>query len=152
MTSKPSIKISLAAFLTACAMLFTQCGTKVEDQDGINSFLNLVNLQIKDKQVEALLKNFDMPQRRAAIVQLVKVLCNVSGLEKGSKPIFKTEIDLPTAELQPMTNSITVAKASVVFSRDSVDAGSSTLSFKIKKGTNNKYKIVEVEATKFSEE
>lgn len=137
--------------MLACTTLFfSNCGGKVDDQEGINSFLSLVSLQIKGQQAQDLLKNFDMPKKKLAIVHLVKLLCNLNGVEKNSKPIFKVDLNIESDTLTKVSNGATKVVFPVKFSRDSIREEASSLAFKIKKGKDGKYKIVDVEATKFS--
>lgn len=130
--------------------LFSNCGHKVDDQDGIKSFLSLISLQIKGQQAEDLLKNFDMPKKKSAVVHLVKLLCNLSGVDKNSKPIFKVDLNAENDTLTSVGKGITKVAFPVKFSRDSIEDQASRLAFKIRKGKDGKYKVIDVEATKFS--
>jgi hypothetical protein len=149
MKTKPILTLAGAIALICGIMLFNQCKSAVNDKDGINSFLSLFDMQVKGGQTGALLKNFDMPQKRGVVTQLLNMLCNKTGMQKNSKPNFKLELNTSDNDLATISGDITKATFSVKLTRDTLNIPlkTTTLSFKIKKVANSVFKIVDVDAT-----
>jgi len=147
MKTKPIPAIITSLILLFSVTLITQC-KQAANKDGIDSFLTLFGLQVQDGATKDLLKNFDMPNKRPAIVQLVNMLCNKTGAGKNSKPIFKLTVNVTDNELKDAGPDMTTATFSVKFSRDTLNIQdkTSTLSLKIKKTASNTFKIVDVDA------
>jgi hypothetical protein len=150
--SNPILKITAALLLVCGVMVFNQCRNKSYDTDGINGFLALFSLKIQGAQKAGLLQDFDMPNKKAAVTHLVNLLCNLSGVEENSKPIFKLEINTDDKDIKSMGKDITMATIAVKFSRDSIEDKKTRLSLKIKKNDKGAYKIVGVDATAFSKD
>ena len=154
MTTNRILKTIAAPLLICCAIMLSQCKHKVDDKDGINSFLSLISLEVQNGQTDSLMNNFDLRKKSTIIKQLVNILCNKTGIAKNSTPIFKLALDMDNKTLEEGGPDITNATIPITLSRDtlSIQPTSTALSFKIKRVANSTYKIVDVDATKLIKE
>lgn len=140
---------TVVAALAMCATLLTNCKSKVNDADGINKFLALLSLQIKSKQVDSLAHNFDMPRQKVLVRSLVNLLCGNTGSAKGSKAIFKLELNPTDCDIKAINESTSSVTVGVNFTRDSLAGQTTKLTLRVKRVAQDTYKITDVDNKAF---
>lgn len=147
MKAKPML--ILATALLCCAAFFARCSRHSANNEALNSFLNLVNLQVQNQQTAELMKDFQMPQKRQAVRQLINLICNKAGISKSSKPIFTVTMNMENNDASIINEKLTKVIIPLKLHRDSIEEKSTTLTFKIKEVANSTFKIVDVDAKDF---
>ncbi|QKJ32278.1 YARHG domain-containing protein [Mucilaginibacter mali] len=147
MKTKPML--ILAAALLCCAAFFARCNRHSVNNEALNSFLNLINLQVQNKQTKSLMQDFAMPKKKDAIRQLINLLCNQTGVSKNSRPIFTVTMNMEANDATVINEKLTKVIIPIKLHRDSIEEQSTTLTFKIKEVANSTFKIVDVDAKDF---
>lgn len=152
MNTKPLIYRFAIVIFVVSGLLFAGCKhSTTSSKDDVINFLNTFNEQVKAGNTDSLPRYFETGKEKTINI-LIKVLTGKTNLSGHSKPLFK--ISLNTAESKinaDNTNAIT-AVIPIVFSRDSIASGLSSITFTIHKTNGTQFKIYRVSAKNFGDD
>lgn len=149
MKTKPFIYIFLATIIALSDILFTGCKHSTGgSKDEVVVFLNHLNQQVKAGNADSLSQYFEAGNEKT-VTTLIGVLAGKTNLSGHSKPLFKLSLNVADSKINADNTDAITAAIPVIFSRDSLASGASSITFTIHRGADKLFKIYRVNAKTF---